>query len=144
MIRVCCGPMVALSPSTSGQSVCRASRLPCRSSSCAAPAMIAAWTVLAGTDASCGDVVCCGGLAWAVLLRLRAPDAYGACLAAAPIVVDASMLNGGASGLLNLVAIAGPNGQILLQQLPAVRLCKGLSVPAAVSVVPAPPIAINL
>ncbi len=31
------------------------------------------------------------------------------------------MLNGGASGLLNLVAIAGPNGQILLQQLPAVR-----------------------
>ena len=32
------------------------------------------------------------------------------------------MLSAGASGLLNLVAIAGPNGQILLQQRPAVRL----------------------
>ncbi len=50
-------------------------------------------------------------------------------LAAAPIVVDASMLNGGASGLLNLVAIAGPNGQILLQQLPAVRLATCQLVP---------------
>ena len=39
------------------------------------------------------------------------------------------MLNGGASGLLNLVAIAGPNGQILLQQLPAVRPAKSSLVP---------------
>ena len=46
-------------------------------------------------------------------------------LTAAPIVVDASMLSGGANGLLNLVAIAGPNGQILLQQLPAVRSHQG-------------------
>ncbi len=36
-------------------------------------------------------------------------------------MVDASVLSAGAGGLLNLVAIAGPNGQILLQQLPAVR-----------------------
>ena len=48
-------------------------------------------------------------------------------LAAAPIVVDASMLSSGAGNLLNLVAIAGPNGQILLQQMPAVRLCSEAS-----------------
>lgn len=45
------------------------------------------------------------------------------------IKVDAGVLNAGASGLLNLnlIAVPGPNGTIILQQVPAVRIHKHLT-----------------
>ena len=55
------------------------------------------------------------------LVPSSCPSTPNRAPAAAPIMVDASVLSAGASGLRNLVAIAGPNGQILLQQRPAVR-----------------------
>lgn len=35
-------------------------------------------------------------------------------------MVDAGVMSAGASGLLNLIAVPGPNGTIVLQQVPAV------------------------
>ena len=41
-------------------------------------------------------------------------------LGGAAITVDAGVLAAGASGLLNLMAMPGPNGSIVLQHVPAV------------------------